>query len=184
MTSRDDDGRLPALHASCLAAVAAALDEIGAKWMITGAAAHALLDLAPWPHDGRLTLITSQFAPSRLTPSFRSEVIWTGGTGRWLIWAAEGSLLLAVSNSVGRLDEASFERTTQSNGLRIAPPEYLLVHSASQGNKALASAISKRFEIDWAFVDEAMAREWDHWEPVALTMQQVLRQVRNGSPSV
>ena len=102
-----------------------------------------------------------------------------GGVGNWFVWSADGPLQLVGHNSSGHLDEASLERTIQSNGLRIAPPEYLLIHSARQSNKALASAISKRFEIDWAFVDEAVARDMDRWDPPeTLLMQQVLRQVR------
>ena len=108
MTSRDDDGRLPATAISCLAAVAHALDEIGAKWMITGAAAHALLDLVPWPDDGRLTLITSQFAPSRLLPSFLTSKLWIGGYGRWNVWSAERSPLGEAYYSVGSLEHFQF----------------------------------------------------------------------------
>ncbi len=94
-------------------------------------------------------------------------------------------MLLIGQSSSGYVVEASLERTLQSDGLRIAPPEYLLIHSAREGTNVLARAISERFKIDWAFLDEAMAREWDRWDPpVARMMRQVMRQVRKGSASV
>ena len=77
---------LPPKVEECLAAAARALQAGGAKWMLTGHSAHALLDLNDWDADHRLTLITDKFVSFSSAPFFSTFFRWLlflVRIGRW-----------------------------------------------------------------------------------------------------
>jgi hypothetical protein len=74
-------------------------------------------------------------------------------------------ILLSGHNPIGHGDNESLERTIVRNGMRIAPPEYLLVNAAREGDLILVRAISAKFDLDCKFIDEVLVLDRDRWNP-------------------
>jgi hypothetical protein len=92
-------------------------------------------------------------------------------------------LILTGFEPSGHCDEESLKRATVRNGVRVAPPEHLLMSAAREGDHALLREITSKYAIDWKLIDEVFVVDRDRWDPPEWDrIAENLRPLRSGQP--